>query len=215
MLLHNLGLTGPLFLWIKDGAALPRPLHFCVVQPEEKAFLTNPLSWVCLAQCGLYTALNGLCCNIAIAYTTIPQAVLFCNLHPLLIIVLRLLALRPVSPGELMGVGLAMVGMAGVVFGGMADTKAISRGDMLYGDGMGLVASYAVCSLVASPSPSPSPSLWSSSHLSPLFPHILPTPSTTPSPHASVLALCSRTASPSSTSTPAPTQHQRQNQHQY
>eukprot|EP00667_Euglena_gracilis_P013488 EG_transcript_13920 len=56
------------------------------LQPEQELFLRSGASWLAFLRCGVYQSVASCGYNVALAFTTIPQAVLSANLHPLLII---------------------------------------------------------------------------------------------------------------------------------
>eukprot|EP00667_Euglena_gracilis_P005079 EG_transcript_5102 len=122
------------------------------LQPEQELFLRRGTSWLVLLQCGVFQSIGSCGYNVSLAYTTIPQAVLCCNLHPLLIIVMRLLCAQLVTSGEVLGVLLGLVGMGCVVGGGMLNeapsgpaAPAVGFLGMLWGDFAGLMGSIGLC----------------------------------------------------------------------
>ena len=101
-------------------AAVLLPCSLCFLlfhglEPQQRMFLRTAESWRCVAQCGALLGLAGSGYNAALAFTSIPQAVMFVNVHPLLIIAWRLLRAKMVSLGEIGGVLLGALGMALVV----------------------------------------------------------------------------------------------------
>eukprot|EP00667_Euglena_gracilis_P009761 EG_transcript_9923 len=119
----------------------------CGLDPEQRRALGSWAMWRGFLECGLYQAVGGIGYSAAITYTTIPQAVLFANLHPVLVIVYRYVRTGDVSCGEVVGVAAAMLGLALVVGGQVFRPLEEPRGDhidardMLLGDACGLVTS--------------------------------------------------------------------------
>ena len=90
-------------------------LIFVGFEPQHRLFLREPGTWIHIALCGIFLSLSSGGYNTALAFTTIPQAVLFTNVHPLLIIGWRLIHAKMVSPGEIAGVLIGSLGMVLVV----------------------------------------------------------------------------------------------------
>ena len=121
--------------------------------PHQRALLRERAAWRSLLLCGSCCGLNAFGYNTSLAYTTIPQAVICMNLHPLMIILYRLCRVQPVQCGELLGVALAMLGMGFIAAGAMLSNagpagRNVHRTllwDMLRGDMAGLIGAATVC----------------------------------------------------------------------
>ena len=130
------------------------------LHPHQKAFLRERAAWRSFLLTGLFCGANACCFNLSLAYTTIAQAIICMNLHPVMIIVWRLARAHPVSLGEFAGVACAMLGMGFIAAGAVdpgSDLEDLTRAGgqqvpllrMLKGDLAGLVGAVSICLFVA------------------------------------------------------------------
>lgn len=117
------------------------------LDPDQRTALRSLRMWRGFLECGVYQAVGGIGYSAALTYTTIPQAILSTNLHPVLIIAFRLAGGGYVTLGEWVGVSAAMAGMGLVIWGQVLQPAAelqphdVTIWDMLLGDVFGIMSS--------------------------------------------------------------------------
>uniref|UniRef100_A0A7S4LLF7 EamA domain-containing protein n=1 Tax=Eutreptiella gymnastica TaxID=73025 RepID=A0A7S4LLF7_9EUGL len=89
---------------------------------------------------GVISGAGSGCWTLSFAHTSVEQSYLFNSFHPTLIILCRLLSLKPVFMGEAVGLALGLLGA--IISAFTHDDKHTSK---LYGDGLAFMSSISLC----------------------------------------------------------------------